>query len=375
MPTKKRRTASPSPAPAVDFAEPVAPVTPAVPEPTPVEATVEITSQDAPATEIALETVALTDLKHSPYLAAGRLPATNDMEAVIERLGGIAAICTEKASIAVARLTPQEHDFLLLVLSIYLHGVLEPPTVRRTEQGLEIVTGHRRVLAAMLAGRTVVAVRYLEGLDDRTAAAAVAQSNETHVGLSAWQRLRLVLAVRALLLQHSRQAPAIRRGRGRPEREDGASQVAPLLAMPYSTAKMYVSISEALTDQVLAKVGPELGATHAALAQLPLGQLRALAKIKLESDRIAAIKALIAGEPRTAHRKPSRPGRTPFQLDRSESGFTLRVGQLDTLDKPAAWQLLQFLEEETARVAEHYRQLLVADAEARIEQKALLKAA
>lgn len=372
MPTRKRST---PPSPHASTAEPtqmVAASDVSVPAPTPVETPPEPTT--APADD-SLESVALAELRPSPFLPAGRLPDMDGLAAVIERIGGITAICTEMASIAVARLTPQEHDFLLLVLSVYLHGVLEPPTVRRTEQGLEIVTGHRRVLAAMLAGRTLVAVRCLEGLDERTAAAAVAQSNQTHVGLSAWQRLRLVLALRALLFQHSKRAPATKRGRGRPEREDGASQVAPLLAMPYSTAKMYVAISEALTDQVLAKVGPELGATHAALAQLPLGQLRALAKIKLESDRIATIQALIAKEPRTADRKPSRPSTAPFKLDRSESGFTLRVGQLDTLDKPTARQLLQFLEEERARVIEHLHQLMVAATEAEIEQKALLRAA
>ena len=376
MPSKKRRAVSPSPAQTIDPTEPAAldPLTP--PEGAPVERPVEVMSQqEARPTVASLQTVAIRELADSPFLPAGRLPDAYQLSEIIQRLGGISAICTEGAAQVVGELSSQVREFLLLVVSVHLQGVIEPPTVRRTSRGLELVTGHRRVLAAMMAGHSVVAVRLLEGVEDQAAATVVAQSNQTHVELTAWQRLRLVLTIRAMLVQHSKNESAAKRGRGRPPREDGASRVAPLLGMPYSTAKAYVAMSEALSDGVLAQVGDELTVTHASMARLPCKQLHDLSKIESESERIVAIRRAIGSEKKVSHREPAKPTTASFAMERSDDGYTLRVPRLDTLDESNARELLRILEEEKSKVVEYVQQLRLAETEAELERKARLKAA
>ena len=373
MPTRKRAT---PPSPHASTAEPtqmVAASDVSVPAPTPVETPPEPTT--APADD-SLESVALAELRPSPFLPAGRLPDMEGLAAVIERIGDIRAICTAAGAGAFEELAENERELLVLGLSVRLHGVLEPPSVRRTEDGLEIVTGHRRVAAAVLAGLTTVAVRRCDSLDDQTAAAVVVQSNQAHVALTPWQRLRLVLAVRAMLAQRPSQEPGARRGRGRPEREDGPSRVASLLAMPYSTAKAYVSMSEALTDEVLAKVGPDLPAVHAVLACLPLTQLRALAVIESEEERIAAIRNSVGPKERAAGRTPQGPSSTRLLVNRTDRGYTLHVPlRLDALDDADARQLLRVLQEEAKRLTAHLQEKMVAPVDARLEGKERLRVA
>ena len=49
-------------------------------------------------------------------------------------------------------------EFLELVESVRLHGVIEPPVVRRGVEGLELIAGERRTLAAIEARQTQIPV-------------------------------------------------------------------------------------------------------------------------------------------------------------------------------------------------------------------------
>lgn len=92
--------------------------------------------------------MALREIADSPFLPAGHLPDAYQLSEVIQRLGGVAAIFTEGAAEALGEFPSQVREFLLLVVSVHLQGVIKPPTVRRTSRGLELVIGHRCVLAA-----------------------------------------------------------------------------------------------------------------------------------------------------------------------------------------------------------------------------------
>lgn len=60
--------------------------------------------------------------------------------------------------------------------SIHRHGILQPLTVRRTEQGWELVAGERRLRAAVLAGLTQVPCLEAEADDPRSALLALVEN-------------------------------------------------------------------------------------------------------------------------------------------------------------------------------------------------------
>jgi ParB family chromosome partitioning protein len=60
-----------------------------------------------------------------------------------------------------------------LAASIRRHGVLQPIVVSRTAGGFELVAGHRRVLAARVAGKTTIAAVVREDVRDRLELALV----------------------------------------------------------------------------------------------------------------------------------------------------------------------------------------------------------
>ena len=60
-----------------------------------------------------------------------------------------------------------------LAASIRQHGVLQPIVVSRRGDGFELVAGHRRVLAARLAGRTTIPAVVRDDVGDRLELALV----------------------------------------------------------------------------------------------------------------------------------------------------------------------------------------------------------
>jgi ParB family chromosome partitioning protein len=66
-----------------------------------------------------------------------------------------------------------------LAASIRRHGVLQPIVVARHGDGYELVAGHRRVLAARLAGRTTIPAVVRDDVDDRLELALVENLQRT----------------------------------------------------------------------------------------------------------------------------------------------------------------------------------------------------
>ncbi len=66
-----------------------------------------------------------------------------------------------------------------LAASIRQHGVLQPIVVSRRGDGFELVAGHRRVLAARLAGRTTIPAVVREDVGDRLELALVENIQRT----------------------------------------------------------------------------------------------------------------------------------------------------------------------------------------------------
>src|SRR2546428_3639308 len=66
-----------------------------------------------------------------------------------------------------------------LAASIRQHGVLQPIVVSREGDAYELVAGHRRVLAARLAGRTTIPAVVRDDVEDRLEPAPVENPQRT----------------------------------------------------------------------------------------------------------------------------------------------------------------------------------------------------
>src|SRR6266545_56489 len=66
-----------------------------------------------------------------------------------------------------------------LAASIRRHGVLQPVVVSRTADGYELVAGHRRVLAARLAGKTSIPAVIRDDVTDRLELALIENLQRT----------------------------------------------------------------------------------------------------------------------------------------------------------------------------------------------------
>jgi ParB family chromosome partitioning protein len=81
-----------------------------------------------------------------------------------------------------------ETELLLLGEQLRMQGQDEPVRVRRLANGrYQLISGHRRVRAARLIGWATIVARILT-LEDREAEIATLTSNESHVGLSDFER-------------------------------------------------------------------------------------------------------------------------------------------------------------------------------------------
>lgn len=118
--------------------------------------------------------------------------------------GGVAEIPLEKVAP-----NPQQprHTFPAdemeqLAASIRRHGVLQPIVVSRNGAGFELVAGHRRVLAARLAGRTSIAAVIRDDVSDRLELALVENVQRADLnGLDQARAYRLLMETYGLTQQ------------------------------------------------------------------------------------------------------------------------------------------------------------------------------
>ncbi len=100
-----------------------------------------------------------------------------------------------------------------LAASIRRHGVLQPVVVSRRADGFELVAGHRRVLAARLAGKTSIPAVVREDVADRLELALVENIQRSDLnGLEEARAYRLLMDTYGL----TQQQLAERLGRSRP---------------------------------------------------------------------------------------------------------------------------------------------------------------
>jgi ParB family chromosome partitioning protein len=116
--------------------------------------------------------VARTGLGRGLDVLLGSAPAAT---ATVTLAPGALEIPLEK--IQPNRQQPRQHfdqeSIAELAASIKAHGVLQPIVVSRTPDGFELIAGHRRVLAARVAGKTSIPAVVREDVTDRLELALV----------------------------------------------------------------------------------------------------------------------------------------------------------------------------------------------------------
>jgi ParB family transcriptional regulator, chromosome partitioning protein len=117
---------------------------------------------------------------------------------------GIAEIALEKISPnpqQPRRVFPAD-EMDQLAASIRRHGLLQPIVVSRSGDGYELIAGHRRVLAARLAGRTSVPAVVREDVSDRLELALIENLQRSDLnGLEVGRAYRLLMDTYGLTQQ------------------------------------------------------------------------------------------------------------------------------------------------------------------------------
>jgi ParB/RepB/Spo0J family partition protein len=138
-----------------------------------------------------------TQVRRSPYQPPGRPSeaARGDAYGAIRRAGGLELLLDQPGEPYLGALSAEARDLVELAADIALHGLREPLIVRQVAGGFELLSGHRRLVAAELADLAAVPVVDRGVLSDEEAELEVARANGLRVNFTAWQEAKITGAV------------------------------------------------------------------------------------------------------------------------------------------------------------------------------------
>jgi ParB family transcriptional regulator, chromosome partitioning protein len=258
--------------------------------------------------------VSVAEVRRSAYQPGGR-PSERAVRAVAEAIdatGSVRALMEDTGARVLAALDREARALAELTADIAEHGVESPLEARRVAGGLELLSGHRRLAAARLAGVAEVPVVDRGEMADHVAAAIVYRRNLLRKDFTAWQEATSFAAIRDN-----------RRAAGMP---DSVRELARALGCSHGRAGDLLGIARAFPEPLLERLGDgDAEAASEGLARLSFRALRSLASTESELARLAAAReqtGLGATEP--AARKAGRPGPLE-QVRRRGGGFALIV--------------------------------------------------
>ncbi|HJU64173.1 MAG TPA: ParB/RepB/Spo0J family partition protein [Gemmatimonadaceae bacterium] len=287
-------------------------------------------------------------LRVSQYQPSGR-PSSHAIEAVSRavREAGTLERLVRRENGAFDTLDHESRELAQLAADIAAHGVESPLEARETRDGIELLAGHRRLVAARLAGHTEVPVRILGALSEHEAAGFVLRRNRLRAGFSTWQEAVLLRS-----LQERRRAAGL----------GGDSVRALAQTMSYSIGRVseLLAIGRAFPPVAVRQIGGGNEArAEEALTRLSYRALRELIKVADPERRIAlARQALGFIEPASTGTSATTAGQSPpFRTAaRRAGGFTLSVDRpIDQLDRHDAELLLRVLMEHAESVRQRLR--------------------
>jgi ParB family chromosome partitioning protein len=289
--------------------------------------------------------VPVADVRRSAYQPGGR-PSERAIRAVADATaatGGALALVDDAGAAVFAALDREARALAELAADIQAHGVESPLEARRTSAGLELLSGHRRLAAARLAGVAEVPVVDRGEMADHVAAAIVYRRNLLRKDFTAWQEATSFAAIREN-----------RRAAGLP---DSVRELARALGCSHGRAGDLLVIARAFPPALLAELGDgDDGLAHESLARLSFRALRVLASTGTEPDRLAAAREL-TGLGRSAEKPARRPVHAIDRVARRGGGFALVVHKpVARLTAAEAREVLAIFEEQVralkARLAE-----------------------
>ncbi len=275
------------------------------------ETELAVLKQWAPhATEVIVR-APVASIRPSPFQPKGR-PSTRAIEAVAAALamsGAPSTLIEESGTRDLARLDAEGRALAELTADIAEHGVEAPLEVRRIADGFELLSGHRRLAAANLAGLDEVPVVDRGAIPDHDAAAIVYRRNLLRKDFTAWQE-----AVSFAAIQRNRREAGL---------PDSVRAVARALGSSHGRAGDLLSIARAFSVELLTSLGGgDAELAEEALARLTFRTLREVATLPTAEERLAAARE-VTGLGATAVERAPRA--VCEHVPRRGGGFTLTV--------------------------------------------------
>jgi ParB family chromosome partitioning protein len=288
---------------------------------------------------IATEVIARALVDHvapSPFQPKGR-PSARAIAAArgaIDAAGGMGALLDESGSGFVQGLDPEARSLVELAGDVAEHGVESPLEVRRVAGGLELLSGHRRLAAARLAGLADVPVVDRGTLPDHVAASIVYRRNLLRKDFTAWQE-----AVSFAAIQRNRREANL---------PDSVRAVARALGSSHGRAGDLLSIARAFPPALLRVLADDVEVAEGALARLSFRTLRDLASTPTDGERLARAREVTGLAPATLMRVSAA---TAERIERRGGGFTLTVRKSAAhMSAAEAASTLAILETESKRL-------------------------
>jgi len=296
-----------------------------------------VLTQRTPSTTEVILHVPTADVTPSPFQPRGR-PSARAVELVREAIGaagGVSSLLDRAEPSPLGALDAESRALAELATDVAEHGVETPLEARRTASGkLELLSGHRRLAAARLAGLAEVPVVDRGALPDHVGAAIVYRRNLLRKDFTAWQEAASFAAIR-----ENRRAAGL---------ADSVRAVARALGTSHGRAGDLLSIARAFDPSLLATVGAPIDAVEDVLSRLTFRALRELATNVGGDERVARVRALAGLDEGT---RTQRRSVAAERRDRRGGGFTLTVRKApERMTAAEATAALELLDGEVSRL-------------------------
>jgi ParB family chromosome partitioning protein len=252
------------------------------------------------------------DVRRSPFQPTGRPSATaaRAVERAIGEAGSLEALVGTEGALQFARLDTEAARLAELAFDIQVHGVKEPVVTRTAEDGAEeCLSGHRRLVAARLAGLATVPVLSRGPMSNANAAATVLSGNLHREPFTTWQEAVLVTEVRERRL--AEQMPADVRTLSR------------VMGWASGKAQARLKLRRAVSDALLERLGDP--ALVERIGRLGTKELNRIADTPEEARRLALLRRALGVPDAAGARVTDHGDHVVAQRPRRGGGFVLEV--------------------------------------------------
>lgn len=280
--------------------------------------------------------VSIDDIRPSPFQPAGRPSASAlaQVRAAIADAGSIDELMGKSSAPEYERLSEEARELVSLAWDVRNHGIQTPLEARRDADGaLELLSGHRRLAAARLAGLMRVPLMDHGAMSDAQAKAQLLRANLHRAGFKILQQARLLRSLEVTRADAGSQ--------------DTIRTLAQAAGMSHGHVGSLLQIADAISPEIVAAVGGD--------DVLASASFRTLHRIARETD---AERRIELARREVGPRAPrATVDRQPFQWGpRRGGGFELRCDvPISAMSFDDANRLRLLLEDHLAQIAAHLK--------------------